>query len=279
MDGEEIPESDKRMRWRLVPDLRMVIPGDVICYRAKGNAAGGAAFTTNDRKDIQHVLRAVRTAQLWHEEKGEWKNLVTHNKAKDPRVKPWITMVLEKLRAIGIHSVRELRENLDSINDKLRAQDYRPLYRETLALIKECVYTTAMNTGHIVFAAGPAVHKGSNEYRIRVVHSTKHGYRTENGVVTTGVQEYYRRFKMVEGPDGKVSWTREMQQSKRPLGAPSGGNALIDGMSDDEENPIDDMEEDPEIAVTPDPDEETAESADELAGQLNVEVIAARMCF
>jgi hypothetical protein len=27
MDREEIPESDKRMKWRIVPDLRMVIPG------------------------------------------------------------------------------------------------------------------------------------------------------------------------------------------------------------------------------------------------------------
>ena len=59
-------------------------------------------------------------------------------------------------------------------------------------MMRECCETTAQNTGHIVFAAGPAIYKGKQSYRIRVVHSTKHGKLDENGEVTTGVQVRYQ---------------------------------------------------------------------------------------
>jgi hypothetical protein len=61
-DAQDLPEeTDKLMKWRIVPDLRMVIPGDIIVYRQKGNSAGGAAFTDNDRSDLKHLFK-VRIA-------------------------------------------------------------------------------------------------------------------------------------------------------------------------------------------------------------------------
>ena len=75
--------------------------------------------------------------------------------------------------------------------------------------MRECAATTALNTGHIVFCAGIACHKGDNEYRIRVVHSTKFGKKDANGEVTTGVQEHYRRFKLARNAEtGQEYWTR-----------------------------------------------------------------------
>jgi hypothetical protein len=61
-DTQDLPEdTDKLLKWRIVPDLRMVIPGDIIVYRPKGNSAGGADFTANDRSDLKHLFK-VRMA-------------------------------------------------------------------------------------------------------------------------------------------------------------------------------------------------------------------------
>jgi hypothetical protein len=187
MDQQEFPAGARLMKWRVVPDLRMVIPGDIIVYRPRGNAAGGAAFTTNDRKDLKHLLYAVKTAQVFWELRSSGA-LVTRNVAKDPKVAKWAASVKEKLHTIGITKVRDVLNNLDDINEKLREHGLKEFRYDTLQLMKECAETTAQNTGHIVFAAGLARYKGNNEYRIRVVHSTKHGKLDENGQVTTGVQ-------------------------------------------------------------------------------------------
>ena len=271
LDKEDIVESDRRMKWRLVPDLRMVIPGDIIVWRAKGNAAGGAAFTTNDRKDLKHLLKAVRTAQLWHEEEGEWKNLVTRNVSKDPSVRPWVEAVKAQLASIGITKVKQLRANFDSINEKLEEQGVEPLSPEILALMKECAETTALNTGHIVFAAGPAVEKEENVYRIRVVHSTKYGMKDHKGEVTEGVQEYFRRFKLVEGPNGS-RWTREMK--KVPLAAVIDDGDELDDESDDE-----DPDDEDNGGADSGTEAEPEEPGDEMAGQGEVEVLTARIGF
>jgi len=263
---DEMPESDQHMKWRIVPDLRMVIPGDIIVYRPKGNAAGGAAFTTHDRSDLKHLLKAVKTAQLWHEEEGEWKNLVTRNVSRDPSIKPWVESMRKKLVAIGINTVHLLKAKIDIINDLLEEQGEAPLSQDTVRLMKECSETTALNTGHIVFAAGPAVLKGENEYRIRVVHSTKHGKKDGSGEVMQGVQEYFRRFRLVEGPNGP-RWTRDMWKPPADDSNDNGDSA------DDEPDDIDPEDDDAETDV------EMEEPGDDLAGQTDVEVLAARMCF
>jgi hypothetical protein len=263
----EMQESDVRMKWRLVRDLRMVIPGDIITYRPKGNAAGGAAFTKNDRTDLMHVLKAVKTAQIWHEEEGEWKNLVKRNVAKDPAIKPWTTEVKRKLAKVGISTVTQLKAQIDNVNALFEEQGEDPLTAATVQLMRECCETTSLNTGHIVFAAGPAVHMGNDEYRIRVVHSTKYGKKDDNGVPTEGIQEYFKRFRVVDGPDGQTHWTREMRKEEVVKGA---GDVDTD---DDDDIDIDDPEDEDKI------DAEPEEIFDDVGGQANVEVLAARMCF
>ena len=210
------------MSWRRVPDLRMVIPGDVIVYRPKGNAAGGAAFTEYDRKDLSKLCKAVKAAQLYRIMKDEWDRnhllVEPRNVMKDPSVQPWAKAVEAKLNAIGISTVKHLLIALnglkkfkppegesqkrmgDMLNQHLKQAGFSPLKYDTIQLMYECATTTALNTGHIVFAAGICVDMGNsnNEYRIRVVHSTKFGKKDINGVVTTGVQEHYRRFKLIQ---------------------------------------------------------------------------------
>jgi hypothetical protein len=210
------------MHWRRVPDLRMVIPGDVIVYRPKGNAAGGAAFTEYDRKDLSKLCKAVKAAQLYRIVKQEWdmNHLLVEpkNVMKDPSVQPWAIAVENKLNSIGIKTVKHLlialmglkkfkptngqsqQEHMGEVlNLHLKKAGFITLKYDTIQLMYECATTTALNTGHIVFAAGIAVDMGSNnEYRIRVVHSTKFGKKDINGVVTTGVQEHYRRFKLIQ---------------------------------------------------------------------------------
>mmetsp|Transcript_19232 Transcript_19232/g.31958 ORF Transcript_19232/g.31958 Transcript_19232/m.31958 type:complete len:450 (+) Transcript_19232:204-1553(+) len=270
IDRQEVVESDKQMHWRLVRDLRMVIPGDIIVYRPKGNGAGGAAFTTNDRSDLKHLLKAVKTSQLWHNEEGEWKNLVTRNVGRDASVKAWIEDVKAKLAKIGINTVRDFRAKFDSINELLREKEETEITSDTLQLMKECAETTALNTGHIVFASGPAELKGDNEYRIRVVHSTKFGKKDRKGNVTEGVQEYFRRFRLVQGPNGEEKWTREMR--KAPVEEDDSDDSDLD---DDDPSDIDDDQ-----LVGDELAKECQEDAgDDMAGAVDVEVLAARMCF
>jgi hypothetical protein len=324
----------------------MCIPGDVICYRPRGSAAGGAAFTTNDRKDLIHLLRAVQTARLWRRAVEEAAGAaaaaaaereerygaapappsaptepasVAHppparNYAKDPSVRAFVAEAKQDLNAIGVMTVKELHARLGRLNQLLEARGLSPWSDELLRLARECAETTCENTGHIVFCSGPAVDKGGGQHRIAVVHSTRHGRRDGNGVVTQGVQEYFRRFTLVrEGEGGGRSyWTREMVGA-RPLSPRGGGGtgngapASPDGqggaqqqaspsqaplaVSDDEgddDNPNDDMEEDPDDVTVGQPSEEEVQDeeeeqdgggGDDLAGQAMVEVVAARMCF
>jgi hypothetical protein len=278
LDEDEIPENELKMKWRCFRDLRMVIAGDIIVYRPKGNAAGGAAFTTDDRLDIKRMLRAVKTAELWHEEEREWKHFVRRNLAKDAAVKEWADLTQKQLEMIGIQTVQQFRANADSVNDMLVGAGLPPLGESTLNLLKECSTTTALNTGHIVFASGPAVRVLGGpddsplvEYRIPVIHSTKFGKLDEEGNPTEGIQEHFRRFTMIEH-NGSVTWTRTMKQCP-----------VVDDDPDEDDDPFDDMnpDEDDELAATTDSDSNTGESKEELEGQIpvDVEVLAARMCF
>lgn len=287
MDPNPIPEKSRLMKWRVVPDLRHVIPGDIIVYRPKGSAAGGAAFTTNDRKDINQLLKAVRSAQLWNEVRSTGA-LVTTNCARDPRVRPWVKDVKAKLARIEIYTIRDLYQNITTLNMSLKERGLIPFKSLTLEMMRECCETTASNTGHIVFAAGPAQAVGENEYRIRVVHSTKFGKKDKDGNVTTGVQEYFRRFNLVEEADGSTYWTRQMKKAANKLVEK---HSHGDETDDEDENPHDDMEDDrptddeedeSDQVTNPNSGEGCQEAAveqdDEVAGQSCIEVIAARMC-
>lgn len=298
----EIPENELKMKWRTFRDLRMVIAGDVIVYRPKGNAAGGAAFTTDDRLDMKRLLRAVKTAEVWHdeietqkEEQQEWKHhFVQRNIAKDPVVKEWALATQNKLSALGIVTVSQYRAKAESINALLEEAGEKPLTERILQLLKECSTTTALNTGHIVFASGPAVRVAGSEnavaggelaaltndlssttsveYRIPVIHSTKFGKLDEDGNPTEGIQEHSRHFTMVE-QNGSICWTRPMKQS--PV-------VEVDATTGDDDDPFDDMNpDDDEDAIVSDNDNNNNETTEELQGQLEVEVevIAARMCF
>jgi hypothetical protein len=298
MDPNPIPEKIRVMKWRVVPDLRHVIPGDIICYRPRGSAAGGAAFTLNDRRDISNMLKAVRTAQLWHEIRNTG-GLVTKNVARDERVLPWVRTVKHKLGLIEIFSIKECYKELKTINSKLRKIGQSALTKRTLEMIRECCETRTTNTGHIVFASGPAQFVGDNEYRIRVVHSTKYGKKDAEGKFTTGVQEYYRRFTLVELDDGTTYWTRQKMRrvAKKLIDKPAHAYET----DDEDENPDDDMDEDRppdyddhEDDITnpnsgDDKQDGAVQGAEDGAAQSSIEavvprishieVIGARMCF
>lgn len=301
-------------QWRRIDDLRMVIPGDVICYRPRGRAAGGAAFTTNDRKDLIHLLRAIKTAQLWHDAASAAQSAglppPARNFAKDPTVKEWVAETKRNLNTVGIRTIKDLYLGLSDVNELLEQAGLPPLGDEALLqLVRECAETTAQNTGHIVFCSGPAVDKGDGEYRIRVVHSTKYGRKDERGIVTQGVQEYFRRFTRVEerhpdtGDVVRTYWTREPSNQAEPLActvkpplptvatpdllpvstseasdSAAAAVVVVGTVSDDDadDDPNDDMEEDPDEVTVGEPVED---EPDELSGQALVEVIAARMCF
>jgi hypothetical protein len=331
--------NDKRMHWRVVRDLRAVIPGDVIVYRPKGNAAGGAAFTENDRSDLKHVLKAVKTAQIWKQESSRNGALVTRNVARDPQVKTFVDAVKTILAdQFQIRTVKDLRAKWDTLrqhvaesssqtttsnnhpennNDESSSSSSSSaslsywVDTELLNLMKECSMTSALNTGHIVFASGPAVYQGGNEYRIKVVHSTKFGKTDEKtGEPTEGVQEHYRRFQLIHGN----KWTRQKIQAttvantttaqseslQLPPMNPSSATTNDKGEAgngvdsdDDEDADVEsgDPEDEDESTNTPEPqppsseEEEDAPSStrgrgkDELAGLDEVEVLAARMCF
>ena len=298
MDPNPIPEKIRVMKWRVVPDLRHVTPGDIICYRPRGSAAGGSAFTSYDRKDLRNLLKAVRTAQLWHEIRDTGA-LVTKNVARDGRVLPWVQEVKEKLACIDIFTHNDLYNSLSTVNSKLRKLGKKTFKPRTLHLIRECCETRSNNTGHIVFASGPAKYVGDNEYRVRVIQSTKYGKKDADGKFITGVQEYYRRFTLVEEDDGTTYWTRDKMRlaTKKLVGEP----AHEDEVDDEDENRDDEVEDDrpPEdeddATSNPNSGEVSSGQADVNGGgsdrtfqsrievkvtrASHIEVIAARMCF
>jgi hypothetical protein len=256
------------MKWRLVPDLRWVIPGDIICWRPRGSAAGGAAFTSHDRSDLNHLLKAVKAALLWHErcKDDEWGTLSNVNVAKDPSIKLWITEVKKRLKVVGITSVNQLFANLSRINQKLEENELPPFDEKTLKLMNECCQTVVQNTGHIVFASSNAEDFGNDVYRVRVVHSTKYG-KVVNGEVLQGVQEYFRRFKLKRLSDGTITWTRNVDKAK-PL-----TDVSPDVVETEEEEVESDDGDEAEDVDEPTP------IHDDCAGAGEVDVIIARMCF
>ena len=299
MDPNPIPEKIRVMKWRVVPDLRHVTPGDIICYRPRGSAAGGSAFTSYDRKDLRNLLKAVRTAQLWHENRDTGA-LVTKNVARDGRVLPWVQEVKEKLACIDIFTHNDLYNSLSTVNSKLRKLGKKTFKPRTLHLIRECCETRSNNTGHIVFASGPAKYVGDNEYRVRVIQSTKYGKKDADGKFIKGVQEYYRRFTLVEEDDGTTYWTRDKMRlaTKKLVGEP----AHEDEVDDEDENRDDEVEddrppedEDDDATSNPNSGEVSSGQADVNGGgsdrtfqsrievkvtrASHIEVIAARMCF
>lgn len=145
LDPVEIPDRAHLMKWRLVEDLRMVIPGDIIAYRPRGNAAGGAVFSSSDRKDLTRMLRAVKTAQVWTQLRKSG-SLITFNVAKDAQARAWVAKNKEKLKGIGITSIKQFHENMGTINANLKAKGHVPYKSDTLTLMKECCETTASNT-------------------------------------------------------------------------------------------------------------------------------------
>jgi hypothetical protein len=298
MDPNPIPEKIRVMKWRVVPDLRHVTPGDIICYRPKGSAAGGAAFTSYDRKDLKNLLKAVRMAQLWQEIRDTGA-LVTKNVARDERVLPWVREVKEKLALVEIFTHTDLYTNISRVNSMLRKVGRTTLKKRTLELIRECCETRSNNTGHILFASGPARYVGDNEYRVRVVQSTRFGKKDADGKFITGVQEYYRRFTLVEGEDGTSYWTRQKMRlsSKKVVDKPT----PVDDMDDEGDNADDDVEDDRPADDEEDDDETSNPNSGEVQADVavqgranpfgpsqidvvatrisHIEVIAARMCF
>jgi hypothetical protein len=220
-------------------------------------------------------------AQLWRKETNESATgLVTRNVGRDPSTKPFVAENKKKMNNIGIYSCTDLRANQNKINQLLAERGIAPIDEDILQLMKECSETTALNTGHIVFVAGPAELRGDHEYRIKVVHSTSSGKLDENGNPTEGVQEHFRRFQFIQGANGTNKWTRGMKVAALPQ------DIII--KTDEDDNDINDNN----YAESGDPDDEEDDgtgdegdapvpesSNDELAGLADVEVLAARMCF
>ncbi|KAI2507541.1 hypothetical protein MHU86_6834 [Fragilaria crotonensis] len=219
--AEGVGVGDERLQsWRRVDDLRMLLPGDIIVYRREGMAAGGAAFTLDDLKDLLTLLKAVRTAQVYEEyddETGE--DLVDYNVAKDEAIEEWAMTLKDKLSsndAFGITDLAALRTLAAEVpsfwSDLKEYMDSENCYEnDTVDRMYEALYASEGNTGHIMFAAGLAEIVGKTadkeEYRVAVFHSTGFGrkYKGTNKR-RRGVERSYRRFTRILATN---KWIRE----------------------------------------------------------------------
>ena len=214
-------EGDEPLKsWRRVDDLRMLLPGDVIVYRREGKAAGGAAFTNGDLKDLLTLLKAVRTAQLYEEyddETGE--DLVDYNVAKDDAVAEWAVTLKNKLSSKETFGIMDL-DGLKTVaaevpsfwSDLKDYMDSENCYEnDTVDRMYEALYASEGNTGHIMFAAGLAELSGATadkeEYRVPVLHSTGFGKKYKGTKKRRrGVERSYRRFTRILATN---EWIRE----------------------------------------------------------------------
>jgi hypothetical protein len=196
-DDTDSDESDplQRLKWCRVDDLRTVVPGDIIVYRAKGGAAGGSVFTKKDC--LEKALEAVKTAELYDtidEENGD--QLVDINVSKLPEVREWVEDVMEILANVGIEDIDVLRGDNDEDNDDNLPLAISSLEKEakltenTVSLLQEVLSSTNGNTGHIMFVAGPAEESKCHTWRVPVYHSTGVGPKSKRGI-----QRAYKRFE------------------------------------------------------------------------------------
>ena len=214
-EGEDDPLMT-RLKWCLVDDLRSVVAGDIIVYRAKGGAAGGSVFTKKDC--LRKALTAVKTAELYDtidEETGD--QHVDINVSKLPEVTEWVEDVMQILATVGIEEIDMLRgdnggDNDEDNDDNLQVaisilEKEEKLSENTVSLLQEVLRSTNGNTGHIMFAAGPAEETaGSAEeskshiWRVPVYHSTGVGPKSKRGI-----KRAYKRF---EWSPKYERWTR-----------------------------------------------------------------------
>jgi len=211
-NGEK--KEQPTLRWCRVDDLRNVIAGDIIVYRAKGGAAGGSVFTK--KECLRKAMIAVKTAELYDQVDGETGDqLVDVNVAKLPEVKEWVDDVMEILEKVGIEEIDQLRgdnkgENDEDNDDNLQVaisllESEGKLSENTVSLLQEVLSSRNGNTGHIMFAAGPAEDTSPHStethiWRIPVYHSTGMGPKSQRGV-----KRAYKRF---EYSPKYEKWTR-----------------------------------------------------------------------
>lgn len=200
------------LQWCRVDDLRSILAGDIIVYRAKGNSAGGSVFTKKDT--LQTALTAVKAAELYDIKDEETPDNipVDINVAKLPEVKEWVVDVMNILKAVGIEEIDQLRGDNGGANDEdnddnLQAainllEKEEKLSEDTVSLLQEVLSSTNGNTGHIMFAAGPAEETSDETHiwRVPVFHSTGVGKKSKRGV-----QKAYKRF---EYSPKYQKWTR-----------------------------------------------------------------------
>lgn len=202
------------LKWYRVDDLRQCILGDIIVYRAKGGAAGGSAFVK--RAGLRQALVAVKAAELYdsiNEESGDHQP-VAINVAKLPEVNEWVAGVMAILSSAGIDEIDKLRginygtnDDDDNSEDSLKIVitplvEQGMLSENTVSLLEEVLNSQNGNTGHIMFAAGPAeeISFETHIWRIPVYHSTGVGPKSKRGV-----QRAYKRF---EYSPKHQRWTR-----------------------------------------------------------------------
>ena len=170
--------------WRRVDDLRQILPGDILCYRVQGRAAGKSVFTTKKDQKAKEIFTSLKTAQ-YYEEVDENEGLVTRNLAQDAYVKQWVSEVCSILESLNITDYDSIMDNLEMVKEILAKRGESD---DTLELLEEVMESQHKNTGHIMICAGPSEPNRSNpnEWRVPVYHSTK-------SKIKPGVQRGYKR--------------------------------------------------------------------------------------
>ena len=215
ISNSNVSQSGQQLKWCRVDDLRQCILGDIIVYRAKGGAAGGSVFVK--RESLRQALVAVKSAELYdsiNEESGDHQP-VAINVAKLPEVNEWVAGVMAILSSAGIDEIEKLRginngtndDDDDNSEDSLQIVltpliEQGMLSENTVSLLEEVLNSRNGNTGHIMFAAGPAeeISSETHIWRIPVYHSTGVGPKSKRGV-----QRAYKRF---EYSPKHQRWTR-----------------------------------------------------------------------
>ena len=180
-DLNDMRTSDS-LCWSRVDDLRMILPGDIIAYRHKGQAAGGAAFL--ETTSLHSLFKSLKVKHIYDEVKEKEGRLVHRNIALDEGVEEWTESLVQSLTSIGIESLDALKGRLEDncVNNRMRSQNV------DMAVLREALHSKAHDTGHVMFAAGRAENvENTNQWRIPVYHSTSSGKYP-------GVQRGYKTF-------------------------------------------------------------------------------------
>jgi len=225
-----VAQSKNMVRWRRVPSIKQVLPGDVIAYTTTGHAAGGSCFIKS--KALSFSIRQAIVADLWNEAKAEggYDSVDQLEKQLHDADSRTAALVEDLAKLCGIDSLAKLQQILKEggggergamIDEMLSSKGKKGLGKRFWSHVLEAATAKLHHTGHVVLASSCAFRLGHDDngrqsYSVTTYEATTVRSATKNKRCS-GVMEWYRQFRVESAKKGhSISGKRRKSKAKQP---------------------------------------------------------------